>query len=362
MKDTRWNAGWWMRLYLILAPILVQSVPCPLCSNGPEQIPNRDRLVDPTQGNTLTNTCGFLADSGTSFIQEGTDLCQAIRSAATTCGCNIPPDACLLCWDGSRAPNVDLELVDYPATELIPASPPGALFNCNSLEAALHTMDENDPQCSAIQQDAGERCGCPPFPGSEEGGSNNETSLAPTETAATAPVPEDEAEPLEPCSVCVGGELMPLPDKPLTIGNLPIRTCSDLDSFTALLVGGSDECRGLQLLGPHCGCAKPPNSCSLCPNGEPVPNKNAKINFLADVEAPPEEFGSIGDSFTCEIAESVAASNPGALFGLDESIVCQFLQFRSNLCGCKPDWLQIVLQWAYRLSGMLSVLVSLRQP
>ena len=326
--------------------------------HGPEQIPDRNRLVDPTQGNTLTNTCGFLADSGTGFILEGTNLCQGIRSAATNCGCNIPPDACLLCWDGSTAPNVDLELMDYPATDLVPVSPPGVLLNCNTLEGALHTMNQNDPRCSIIQRDAGERCGCPPFPGSAEEGTNNETTLAPTGTAV--PVDEDEPEALEPCPVCVGGEPMPLPDKPLSLGGLPISSCGDLESFTALLVGGTNMCMGLQSLGPFCGCAKPPNSCSLCPNGEPVPYKNVKLNFLSDFN-PPEEFEALGDSLTCEITEAITASNPGSQYGLDDSIFCQSMQFKSNLCGCKPNWNQLLLPWSYRLSGILSLVVGRRQ-
>ena len=350
----------WIQAYLILSPCLVQSAPCPLCTNGPEQIPDRDRLVDPTQGNIFNNTCGFLADSGTGFIQEGTDLCQEIRSAATTCGCNIPPDACLLCWDGSRAPNVDLELVDYPATDLVPASPAGVLLNCRTLEGALHTMNENDLQCSIIQKDAGERCGCPPFPGSEEEegtATNNMTSLAPTETAVSAPIPGDEVEPLKPCPVCVGGEPVPLPDKPLNIDAFSIRTCGDLESFAALLVGGSDECRPLQWLGPYCGCAKPPNSCSFCPLGEPVPYKTVQVNILSAF-SPPEAFGLLDDSFyTCEIVESITAGNPGAFYGVDDSTACQFLQFRSNLCGCRRDWRQITLSWTYRFGGILSLLV-----
>ena len=92
------------------------------------------------------------------------------------------------------------------------------------------------------------------------GGTNSHRTLTPTGTAV--PVEEDEPEPLEPCPVFVV-RANATSDKPLSLGELPITTCGDLQSFTALLVGGTDMCKGLQSLGPYCGCTKPPNSCSL---------------------------------------------------------------------------------------------------
>ena len=93
------------------------------------------------------------------------------------------------------------------------------------------------------------------------------------------------------------------------------------------------------------GCPTPLDSCSLCPKGEPVPHPDNTLIFLTE-------------SFSCGIAEAITASNPGALYGVDDSVYCLLMQYRSGACGCKPGWLQIVLPWTFRIYGMLSLLVS----
>ena len=176
----------------------------------------------------------------------------------------------------------------------------------------------------------------------------------------TDPERTETTIPLGPCPVCVGGEPMPLSEKPLSLGNLPFTTCGELASFAAFLVGGTDDCTYLQSLGSYCGCTKPSNACSFCPNGDPVTRPEANLDLSSGVSPPlPEPFESIAfDSISCEIAESLVGSNLVALLDVGEPIFCLMMQFRSNLCGCKPDWRQIVVPWSYRISGILSTLVS----
>lgn len=168
---------------------------------------------------------------------------------------------------------------------------------------------------------------------------------------------DPETTPSETCPVCFDGEPMPLPEKPLSLGDLPFTTCADLAAYTAQLVGGTNECTYFQSLGPYCGCAKPSNTCSFCPNGHPVTHKDAKVDLLWGLSSA-EPFDFFFGPISCEIAESFVGSNVIALFEIREPVFCLLMQFRSNLCGCRPDWKQILVPWSFRLSGTLSLLVS----
>ena len=163
-----------------------------------------------------------------------------------------------------------------------------------------------------------------------------------------------------PCRVCVGGEPVPLRDKPLTLG-----TCGDLEISASQWANGTDECISFQSLGRYCGCARSSSSknvCSFCPNGDSVTHNEVKVQLLTGTPAPPEPFGfSITDSITCEMAESIVESDLGSIYQEEETgnpIFCLVMQFRSSICGCKPDWRQILLPWASRISGILSIVVS----
>ena len=101
--------------------------------------------------------------------------------------------------------------------------------------------------------------------------------LGAVSSAYIAPATEESGVNLSLCPVCVGGEPMLLADKALSLGGL---------------------------------------SCST----------------FGRTLAPPEEFQSIGNSLCCEITESITASNPGFLYGLEDSIVCLTTQLRSSRC------------------------------
>lgn len=330
------------------------QTPCTFCTHGPETTPFPDRQIAPDD-QAPANTCGFLQNT-VGFVQEGSSFCDGIRAVGTRCGCNIPPNACHFCWDESPVGNPDLELPDYPGTRLIPDSPPGALMSCAAIESYLHLVDQNDAECLEIQQDAALRCGCPPRPGETPvPDDTTNTTEAPIETPAPAPTDPPAAQ----CTLCLDGSAILYPDKPVTLGALPIETCADLELFAGLLTVEAPDCPGLQAFGTFCGCPKPPDSCSFCPNGEPVPLKDQRLNWLEEfVLNVPDPYRSIVADFSCELMEAITASNPGALFGLEDALYCVSTQLKSSICGCSPGWLTLVLAWGFRCSGFLSLAVS----
>lgn len=348
-----------------------QATPCRLCEYGPESIPDANKAI-PTV--TDGSTCGFFQSSA-SFAETGTTVCLGIQALATPCGCNIPPNACRLCWDQSNITQPTRQLPDYEVVDYISIATPGRYFSCEGLQGFLHTLDKDDTRCNAIQQDAGERCGCPSHPSGST--TNNETSSDEESEAS-----EQEAPSTRPsqgaCSMCWDGQRVPLPDKSFEDSDFSIATCAEVDLFASLLPPGSAECQVTQLLGPYCGCPRAPGACTLCPNGESVPNKDRVLGrFDEALGSFPESYASVrsfldsnctlgcdvistflGDRPTCEIMESVASGPVGDLVGIDNDLLCWSNQLTSSICGCSPSTYAIVLNWAYRISGSLSFLVS----
>eukprot|EP00541_Cyclophora_tenuis_P002027 CAMPEP_0116544696 /NCGR_PEP_ID=MMETSP0397-20121206/2258_1 /TAXON_ID=216820 /ORGANISM="Cyclophora tenuis, Strain ECT3854" /LENGTH=115 /DNA_ID=CAMNT_0004068931 /DNA_START=297 /DNA_END=641 /DNA_ORIENTATION=+ len=81
---------------------------CRLCVYGPDTIPDPDKVIA-DESSAPANTCGFM-ELTAPFVDEGSEFCLAIRATATRCGCNIPPNACHLCWDESPVTNPQKEL------------------------------------------------------------------------------------------------------------------------------------------------------------------------------------------------------------------------------------------------------------
>ena len=386
LRDSRpvWSLGLFFFLLLSLLlgnlPVSHGQTPCSLCSHGPDETPVPDKKIN-TEGETA-NTCGFLQSSAP-FLEVGSPFCDGIRAAGTTCECNIPPNGCRLCWDGSRVTLPQKFLEDYRAQEFIPISPLDEMMNCDAIESFFHTVDKNDPRCAIVQQDAGERCGCPPFPGSDNSdnnsnlgsnnnnsnnstnAANNETDTGGTTTNNGGEDEEEEDEDSEPetvrasCTICRDGSAPTRPEREIELGDLPISNCMDVELFANLVIVGTDECNGLQAIGPYCGCPRMENACTFCPHGEPVPNGDLSLNWFSSfVQTVPQAYRSVADSLTCELYESIVASNSAALFSLEPAMFCLASQLKSWICGCRPDWRQFMLTWCYRLSGLLSLLVS----
>ena len=355
------------------------AAPCTLCEHGPAQVPYPEKVIGVPDDFSTTTTCGLLQSTLAPLVDEGTPYCNGIRTMGTFCGCNIPPNSCSLCWDGSRAANASLDLKDYQARDLVPLSPVDTSLTCESLESFLHTLGENDAQCLEVQEDAGERCGCPPFPSITSRGppqpppsnakSGNAAKEAGTDSTETVPPEEEDTEndikiatkePRQSCSPCRNREDSILfPDRPLAAGDLPVESCADLEFFASLLLEDDMECGIVRAAGFYCGCPRPPDACTLCPNGESVPKPWQPLTWISrNVNHLSLRFEDVADSMTCGLMEGFVASNSAELLGTTEDLLCLSTQLQSWVCGCSPDWKQILLTWAYRMSGLLSLLVS----
>ena len=130
----------------------------------------------------------------------------------------------------------------------------------------------------------------------------------------------------------------------------------------------SKDCSIFHNLALYCGCPLQEVECHLCPNGEPVPNPNRQLNwldgggFVSTRKSVLQEILSVTAQVSCEIVNSMVATDSihdfSARLSLDSDLLCTAVQLKSWICGCSPDWRQILLTWSYRLSGMLSVVVS----
>ena len=154
---------WLLVLLLISLPTsVVQAQPCRLCGLwGPESVPLPDKLIG--IAGIPTDTCGGLEGFAVAFSPDS-ELCRAAQLLGDLCGCNVAPDSCSLCWDGSDAPNSLLELSgNYTITDYIPSSLPiSGNANCEQLQSFLHfTEPQDSTECLEHQQRAGETCGCP---------------------------------------------------------------------------------------------------------------------------------------------------------------------------------------------------------
>ena len=359
-------------IVLILANLLpsIQAAPCQLCNAGPSKVPFPDRRVGP-DSQAPANTCGFLELSAP-FVESGTDLCMSIRSVQTMCGCNIAPNACSLCPDGSRIKEEfkdiampELDLLDY-LTGVPNDSPP---FTCESFESYWHARTtKDDPVCLGIDREIQSKCGC--F--SESGGDileeNDELPPNPgngTETNSTATnddvINTSTQVFLKKCQVCPLGEAVPFPDKVIKLGTLPVETCSDLEFFANLADADTQECAGIQGMGSFCGCTVPEsrNQCpGMCPSGLPPRHPDLRLNWFSSfVNTVPQAYQTVSSTLTCELMDAIAQGGSGYLFGMDESLFCLAVELKSWVCGCDGDWRQVALTWTYRMSGVLSLLV-----
>ena len=339
---------------------------CTVCGErGPSSVPFPDKqlLVD---GIPLDN-CGQV-EASAPLLNKGSVFCEVMQSVGPLCGCAVSPTACTLCWDGSPVTNPNLELTSYPAEDFLATSLPGVVLTCELLDSILQVRDEeDDTQCLNIRIDVGEMCGCPSLP-------NDQHVIITTNT--TEPLEDenndedgDESSIVhseDNCSLCPNGEAPRYPDKPLNLVGSTSYTCSDWDRFASVSDAESSDCSWIQAFSKYCGCHIPNPSCTMCPLGETVPKPNRPLNWYDTgfVSTRASHFHSEldVDHVTCEIMDSTIAhgrSTYASLLGRDEEFVCLSVQLKSSICGCRPDWRPILLTWSYRLSGILSFVVSL---
>ena len=313
-------------VFFLSCCLCVDAAPCQMCTEGPDSVPFVDKRTDGVVASTTT-TCGDLEILSRSF-DEFSDECIWIQSHGTLCGCNVPSDACHLCWDGSLVPNPETVLVDYNYGG-IPFDSTPASITCEHIQSEMNTVSSQAQACETIQRDAGERCGCPAY------------------DASSRP-------PLNPCRTCKFGEPIPLINKefpPLDA----FETCRDVADAERWVSGDSLECRELQLTAKYCGCRMEPDVCTLCPKGETLPRLDQTVNWANDFLP-----GLVNrDETTCELVESITAGyvNSDAT-NVDEGVLCAAHQLKSGSCGCEPGRLSFAITWLYRSTGMLSLAVS----
>ena len=342
----------WAALFDSIHAIEAQQ-PCTLCSSG------NDDSVDLTKEFHLdglpVDSCQALLGT-MPFLQQGDAFCPSIQAIGTVCGCPIPPNACTLCHDGSRVTDPLALLDGYEATDYGLVVPPGTLMNCEFLEAYLHSKGEEDSICLTTQVDVGEKCGCSPHP------TGNTTGIEETIDSTTnvlTPADDNKQTPT-PCNLCRNGGSMTLPDKAVDLESLPVKNCNELNMFAPLLPGDSTECLGMQSLGVYCGCPMAPGACTLCANGEPVPQPHRPVEWIMNVQGAAAVAESAA-SMTCDLLASALADPPppGVGIDLDPDVMCMHAQLRSTPCGCRPDPRAVGIVWCFRISGILSLIGSL---
>jgi len=323
--------------------VLVSAVPCTTCS-GEEKITDPEKAIN-LEGLAIYD-CATL-DLLTGSQEQDSPLCDAIQSFGTFCGCPIQEDACTLCYDGSRVAFPEVVLEEYPASDYLLGIPEDTLLTCENLEAVLHSKDHRSNLCMNSQDAVYNRCGCP------EPDRNDDEWMH-------TDIPAETEPPRAFCTVCVDGEPMGMPDKPLSFDDTPdIKTCKDLDDLTTFYWLDSKTCQGIQAISSYCGCAYQRNTCTFCANGEPTPLPNKHLPWLRDVISfLPQEYRIIQDSLTCEMYEALLLNIEDNTLGLEKDLLCLAGQFKSRYCGCSYDWKPVVLVWAYRVSGIFSLIGS----
>ena len=350
---------------------------CKLCMNGPNETPFPDKKIGP-DSQAPANTCGYLQEAAP-FVSAGTTICLSLRSVGTQCGCNIAPNACSLCMDGSRVQddfkNISLpeyDLLDY-LTSVPNDSPP---FTCETFESYWHARTtKDDPVCIGTVSEVQTTCGCPATPGTGIDDTSSDDSDIPllpgngtdTTTNSTDGTTNDDGNETAPersiakCTVCPLGEAVPFPDKPMKVGNLPVESCGDLEIFANLPNADTQLCAGIQGMGSFCGCTVPEsrNQCpGMCPSGLPPRHPDLRLNWFSSfVNTVPQAYQTVSSTLTCELMDAIAQGGSGYLFGMDESLFCLAVELKSWVCGCDGDWRQVALTWTYRMSGVLSLLV-----
>ena len=342
------------------AQVLANTQGCQLCGPlGPSSVPEPEKRID--NSDVPFGTCGNMQQIA-SALHADLELCQMVQSFGSLCDCNVPPDACTLCWDGSSVTNPNKQL---PAID--DAVGVGSVRTCGTFEAVLRTSARQDSnQCLLNQQQIGEFCGCPPMPQNQTivpPPSNDNTNSTIDVTRISFDVLDDDEE---RCSICPDGGVMAFPEKTVLLER--DFKCKDWERWAKAVSARSSDCRMSDNLALYCGCPLQEVECHLCPNGEPVPNPNREVNwldgggFVSTRKSVLQEILSLTRRLTCELMDSIVATDElygfSARQSLDSDLVCTTIQLKSWICGCSPDWRQILLTWSYRLSGMLSVVVS----
>ena len=290
------------------------------------------------------------------FFYRGSRPCKLVQTLGPYCGCPIDTtqDRCQLCANGGEVGFPDRSLGGLlDPTDIFPF---GAVNNynvtCGLLQDVALNWNASDNVRLKQQRDFHSLCGCAgesPTVAVDVSPQENGTEIEPAKT-------------FEPCSLCSNGEPVPYPDRRFHAGDIPVHTCGELQEFVAFFDVDETQCAEMSLYGHLCGCSPPPDNsgCHLCPNGEPIPKPHQHVHwFDSTINSIPGNFRQAANEMTCDLLEAVVLYEPSYLMETtDSDFVCLSVQLKSGYCGCSADWRQKFLLWAYRISGVLSLMVS----
>jgi hypothetical protein len=197
-------------------------------------------------------------------------------------------DPCTICPNGDPI-TIPEKALSIPGFE-------GVIDSCGTLDSAIGIFFQPDPdQCSLIQS-VSSLCGCP--------------------------IPEGA------CYLCGENSLVQQPDRqvPYLLNVDPLTpTCEFIEAYLHSISETDSMCGVTKTLtASYCGCPDSPPiegpMCTLCPNGEAVPEANRTLS----IEGIPFE--------TCGEVEQAAA-----LYLSQDSDTCNILQSVSSLFGCETS-------------------------
>ena len=316
--------------------------------------------------------------------------CSSIQALGTYCGCNVPADACTLCWDGRSVPRKARRLRRFRPSDFVAEwttnnhNVASSSMDCETVQALLHNVHSTSQQCLEAQIEMGQQCGCPPMPNAlldefeydvqDKEADDNQSSARtaqrkrddPESSRRRRPPPQQQRHLADTtfCKLCENGEPPPFADKLVDLGRLneTAMSCAEWHGMASNLDANSDDCALVRGLGGLCGCPTTTHQCTLCPLGEPTPRPDRPLNWLGESFFAPLERHVGSDSLSCELMQSLIATDDHSvrtLFGTNQGLVCLASQMKSDICGCRQDWRPFVLMWCFRLSGISSFIVSL---
>ena len=148
-------------------------------------------------------------------------------------------------------------------------TPSGESVSCESFEAQLHNFESSSINCTRLHDETyADQCGC------------------------------SEAEAFVPCSLCVGGEAVPFPEKEITgiegVGlGYDNPTCGVIASGALVVHENSQGCKWTRTLAKLCGCKpRSENTCTICGGGDIMTNPFQEVVFTfgATNDIYPEDF------------------------------------------------------------------------
>ena len=389
------------------------TLPCTICRGG-EPVGLPDKIVT-SEGILAGQTCDQLDDFvGILYPNASAPDCQAIQSVGTICGCPAATNTCTLCGNAGERPLYPDKTIDSLGDLLFPGITP----TCELVEAFLWSTDNaaEDGLCLVAHEFLAGYCGCPsavPTTTSNDVGTApcsicpnvDDTMLYANRTLNMEGLPFETCQDLQVaagellwegsdrcsslqvlanycgctstlrsssesvCTLCPDGTAAPLGDNLFPLlsdlfgGFTP--SCAVVEaSLVGLVEPGSDECEAVQLFSSLCGCQPVEEHCNYCDELDTVPEDYAQTTIYFGAYFLEGESSDL--SVTCEDAWMTQYQ-----LRRDDRR-CYLGRQGSFFCGCNggdpwyhnadTEFRKIVLAWAPRISGLVSIIVSANVP